>query len=116
MRIDNKNYKKDWELRKMYDRLLWYPFFYKEKLYNYLMSDNFYFKSNFYKNVMKHCGEFICMSKVKRLEEITDYDKEVIKEKDFIFKEKDIEKMFDSFRENNFKKNHVCEYVLGNEK
>lgn len=113
IRIDNKNYEKDWELYKMYSRLHWYPFFYKEKLYNYLMSDNFYFKSNFYKDVMKHCGEFICMSKVKRLEEITDYDKEVIKEKDFIFKEKDIKKMFDSFRENNFKKNHVCEYVLG---
>lgn len=53
------------------------------------------------------------MKKVKRLEEITDYDKEVIKEKDFIFKEDNIQKMFDSFRENNFKKNHVCEYVLG---
>ena len=90
IRIDNKNYEKDWELYKMYSRLHWYPFFYKEKLYNYLMSDNFYFKSNFYKDVMKHCGEFICMSKVKRLEEITDYDKEVIKEKDFIFKEDNI--------------------------
>lgn len=33
----------------------------------------------------------------------------------FIFGEKDIEKMFDSFRENNFKKNHICKYVLGNE-
>ena len=47
------------------------------------------------------------MKKVKRLEEITDYDKEVIKEKYFIFREKDIEKMFDSFRENNFMKNPV---------
>ena len=56
------------------------------------------------------------MKKVKRLEEITDYDKEVIKEKYFIFGEKDNEKMFDSLKENNFKKNHVCEYVLGNEK
>ena len=56
------------------------------------------------------------MKKVKRLEEITDYDKEVIKEKDFIFKEKDIEKMFDSFRENNLNENPVCEYVLVNEK
>ena len=57
------------------------------------------------------------MKKVKRLEEITDYDKEVIKEKDFyIWRKryrKDIEKMFDSFRENNFKRNPVCEYVLG---
>ena len=53
------------------------------------------------------------MKKVKCLEEITDYDKEIIKEKYFIFGEKDIEKMFDSFRENNFKKNPVCEYVLG---
>ena len=52
------------------------------------------------------------MKKVKCLEEITDYDKEVIKEKDFIFKEKDIEKMFDSFRENNYKKNPVYQYVL----
>lgn len=54
------------------------------------------------------------MKKVKRLEEITDYDKEVIKEKYYIFREKDIEKMFDSFRENNFMKNPVYQYVLEN--
>ena len=54
------------------------------------------------------------MKKVKPLEEITDYDKEVIKEKYFIFREKDIEKMFDSFRENNFMKNPVYQYVLEN--
>ena len=53
------------------------------------------------------------MKRVKRLEEIVDYDKEVIKEKDFIFGENDIEKMFVTFRENNFRENHVCEYVLG---
>ena len=62
---------------------------------------------------MKNYGEFICMKKVKRLEEIVDYDKEVIDEKDFIFREDDIKKMFDSFRGNNFRKNPVCEYVLG---
>ena len=38
---------------------------------------------------------------------------DVIKEKYFIFGEKDIEKMFVTFRENNFRENHVCEYVLG---
>ena len=54
------------------------------------------------------------MKKVKCLEEITDYDKEIIKEKYFIFEEKDIEKMFDSFRENNFKKNPLYQYVLEN--
>lgn len=36
-----------------------------------------------------------------------------MKEKDFIFGEKDIEKMFKIFRENNFRENPVCEYVLG---
>ena len=55
----------------------------------------------------------IHIKKAKRLEEITDYDKEVIKEKYFIFGEKDIEKMFKIFRENNFRENPVCEYVLG---
>ena len=54
----------------------------------------------------------IHIKKVKRLEEITDYDREVIKEKYFIFGEKDIKKMFDSFRENNFKRNSIYEYVL----
>ena len=52
------------------------------------------------------------IKKVKRLEEIINYDKEVIKEKDFIFGEKDIVKMFDSFRENNFREDPVCKYVL----
>lgn len=113
MRINNKNYEKDYELYKMYNRLHWYPYFYKDKLYNYLMSDNYYFKSRLYKEVMKNYGGFICMKNVKRLEEIVDYDKEIIKEKDFIFGEKDIKKMFDTFRENNLRENPVCEYVLG---
>ena len=65
---------------------------------------------------MKNWGEFICMKNVKRLEEIVDYDKEIIKEKDFIFGEKDIKKMFDTFRENNLRENPVCEYVLGERK
>ena len=46
-------------------------------------------------------------------DQIPNIYEEVIKEKEFIFGEKDIEKMFDTFRENNFRENHVCEYVLG---
>ena len=38
--------------------------------------------------------------------------KKLSKKKILYLEKKDIEKMFDSFRENNFKKNPVCEYVL----
>ena len=41
--------------------------------------------------------------------------KEVINELKHIFREKDIKKMFKSFKENNFKKNPVCEFILKNE-
>ena len=47
--IRNKKYWKDDNLYHMHNRLYWYPIFYKDKLYNYLMSDNYYFKSNLYK-------------------------------------------------------------------
>lgn len=40
--------------------------------------------------------------------------KKLSKKNIFIFGEKDIEKMFDSFRENNFMKNPVYQYVLEN--
>ena len=41
--------------------------------------------------------------------------KKLSKKNIFIFGEKDIKKMFDSFRENNFKRYSIYEYVLGNE-
>lgn len=52
--IRNKKYWKDDNLYHMYNRLYWYPIFYKDKLYNYLMSDNYYFKSKLYKTMKNH--------------------------------------------------------------
>lgn len=51
------------------------------------------------------------MRKVKRFDEITNWNEEVINEERHIFREDDIRKMFEFFRENNFRKNPVCEYV-----
>lgn len=53
------------------------------------------------------------MRKVKHFDEITNWDKEVIKEENHIFREDDIRKIFETFRGNNFRENPVCEYVLG---
>ena len=53
------------------------------------------------------------MKNVKKSHEITDHDKEVIKQEYRIFGEEDIKKMFDYFERNNFKENPICEYVFG---
>lgn len=54
----------------------------------------------------------IFISSTVPFDQIPNLYKEAIK-KDFIFGENDIEKMFVTFRENNFRENSVCEYVLG---
>lgn len=72
--IKNKKYQSDENLNKMYYRLIWYPIFYKDKLYNYLMSDNYYFKSNLYKMMENH-AQIVCMRRVKNFDEIKDYDR-----------------------------------------
>lgn len=53
------------------------------------------------------------MKNVKNSHEITDRDKEVIKQEERLFGEEDIRKMFNLFEENNFRENPICEYVLG---
>lgn len=53
------------------------------------------------------------MKRVKRSDEIVDFDKEVIKQEERIFGEDDIKKMFDYFERNNYRENPICEYVLG---
>ena len=110
--IRHKKYWKDDTLYHMYNRLYWYPIFYKDKLYNYLMSDNYYFTSNLYKMMENH-AQIICMRRVKNFDEIKDYDREVIKQENRILGEEDIKKMFDYFERNNFNENPICEYVLG---
>lgn len=121
--IRTKDIRHDDELYHMYNRLYWYPFLYEHKLYNYLISDNYYYKSNLYE-IMQNTFQIICMRKVSKYEDIK-YSKTIdsktkslllsdltIKEKDMIFKEDDICKMFDVFKKNNFRKNQICEYII----
>lgn len=60
---------------------------------------------------MQNSAKFSCMRKVKRFDEITNWNEEVINEANHIFREDDIRKVFESFRENNFRENPICEYV-----
>ena len=53
------------------------------------------------------------MKNVKNSHEITDRDKEVIKQEERLFREEDIRMMFNLFEKNNFRENPICEYVLG---
>ena len=39
--------------------------------------------------------------------------KEVIKQEERLFGEEDIREIINLFEKNNFKENHICEYVLG---
>lgn len=113
-RIRNKDYAKDFELYSMYNRLLYYPYFYKDKLYNYFMSEHYYSKSNLHQVMyIHHVGQIINMKKVKRFEEISNWDEEIIKQEDRLFREKDVERIFIEFKNHNFRENPICEYVLG---
>ena len=110
--IKNKKYLSDENLNKMYYRLIWYPIFYKEKIYNYLLTDKYYYTSPLYQS-LKGYAQIISMKNVKNSHEITDRDKEVIKQEERLFGEEDIRKVFKLFEKNNFRENHICEYVLG---
>lgn len=76
------------------------------------MSDKYYFDSLLY-STLKCYAQIISMKKVKNSHEITDHDKEVIKQEYRLFGEDDIRDMFDYFERNNFRENPICEYVLG---
>lgn len=95
----------------MYYRLIWYPIFYRERIYNYLISDKYYLSSQLY-NTLKGYAQIISMKRVKRSDEIIDFDKEVIKQEDRLFGEDDIRDIFDCFERNNFRENPIFEYVL----
>lgn len=97
----------------MYYRLIWYPIFYKEKLYNYLLIDKYYHTNSLYQ-ILKGYTQIISMKNVKNSHEIINRYKEVIKEEERLFGEEDIIiRMFNSFEKNNFRENHICKYVLG---
>ena len=109
--IKNKKYLSDRYLNKMYYRLIWYPIFYKEKIYNYLLTDKYYYISQLYQSLIGH-AQIISMKNIKNSHEIIDRDKEIIKNEERLFGEEDIRRMFDLFERNNFKENPICEYVL----
>ena len=75
------------------------------------MSDKYYFSSPLY-NILKGYAQIISMKRVKRYDEIIDFDKEVIKQEDRLFGEDVIRNMFDYFERNNYRENPICEYVL----
>ena len=110
--IKNKKYLSDENLNKMYYRLIWYPIFYKERIYNYLLTDKYYYTSPLYQ-VLKGYAQIISMKNVKNSHEIIDRDKEVIKQEERLFGEEDVRRMFNLFERNNFRENPVYEYVLG---
>ena len=109
--IKNKKYQSDENLNKMYYRLIWYPIFYKERIYNYLLTDKYYYACPLYQS-LKGYAQIISMKNVKKSHEITDHDKEVIKDEERLFGEEDIRMMFNLFERNNFMENPICEYVL----
>ena len=53
------------------------------------------------------------MSHFQRKEQTHKHHKEVIKQEERLFGEEDIRKVFNLFEKNNFRENHICEYVLG---
>ena len=103
-KIKNKKYLSDENLNNMYYRLIWYPIFYKERIYNYILTDKYYYTSPLYQS-LKGYAQIISMKNVKNSHEITDRDKEVVKQEERLFGEEDIRKMFDLFEKNNISSN-----------
>ena len=102
----------DWQIKnKKYYRLIWYPIFYKERIYNYLLTDKYYYTCQL-SQIIKGYAQIISMKNVKNSHEITDHDKEVIKQEERLFGEEDIRRMFNLFERNNFRENPICEYVF----
>ena len=96
--IKSKKYLSDRYLNKMYYRLIWYPIFYKEKLYNYLLTDKYYYTSPLYQS-LKGYAQIISMKNVKNSHGITDRDKEVIEQEERLFGEEDIRGMIECKKE-----------------
>ena len=91
--IKSKRYLSDKNLNKMYYRLIWYPIFYKERIYNYLLTDKYYYTCQL-SQIIKVYVQIISMKNIKKSHEIIDRDKEVIKEEERLFGEEDIRRMF----------------------
>ena len=85
----------------MYYRLIWYPIFYKERIYNYLLTDKYYYTNPLYQTLTGY-AQIISMKNVKNSHEITDRDKEVIKQEERLFGEEDIKGMIECKKEKRF--------------
>ena len=99
-------------IREIHDYLIYYSFFYRQKVYVYLMTDKYYWKTDLFNTIQDSCC-IRCMSRVKEFDEIKDWDTEFIKSENRIFGENDIKQMMDLMEKNNFRENQICEYVLG---
>ena len=101
-KIKNKKYQSDENLNKMYYRLIWYPIFYKKRIYNYLLTDKYYYTIPLYQS-LKGYAQIISMKNVKNSHGITDRDKEVIKQEERLFGEEDIRRMIECKKRRDFK-------------
>ena len=63
-KIKNKKYQSDENLNKMYYWLIWYPIFYKERIYNYLLTDKYYYTCPL-SQTLKGYAQIISMKNVK---------------------------------------------------
>lgn len=102
---------KEESIAEIHDYLMYYSFFYKHKVYVYLMTDKYYWKIDLF-NTIQNSYCIRCMSKVKEFDEIKDWDIEFIKSENRIFGEDDIKQMMNYFERNNFREKQICEYVL----
>ena len=99
-------------IREIHDYLMYYSFFYRQKVYVYLMTDKYYWKIDLFNTIQNSCC-IRCMSRVKEFDEIKDWDTEFIKIENRIFGEDDIGQMINLMEKNNYKENPIYEYVLG---
>ena len=99
-------------LIEIHDYLMYYSFFYRQKVYIYLMTDRYYWKTNLF-NTIPNSYSIRCMPKVKEYDEIKDWDTEFIKQEERLFGEEDLKQMMILMDKNNFRENPICEFVLG---
>ena len=95
-----------------------YKALYKEKLYNYLITDNYYCKSFLYMNTlsnirMSNIKTITHSKKLKAFSKIIDFNNWIILENDYTSSDIEIENIFSLFIKNDFRKNSICEVILG---
>lgn len=97
-----------------WQRIIWYPYWYTEKLHLYLMTDKYYYKTQIY-NLLPHTCMHMIHKKMPRYIKHDDpeYMSKYPMVENITITESDITNAFETLFQNNFKENPIIHTTLG---